>query len=220
MSFIAPGPQDVALPQMPDQPPHAASLMFNCSLDLLATPLHLYSADSALAGLGYQINHTTLPWPGRTDDAAPHNLPDDLIPFSVNPQLQTARSGGDTIVNPHCLVNIKAEDGYLSDGNSRYYSRPDLRSSSSVDSLVQTIQLKSKRRLPSLSSCSSSDSMMSRSSSEAKTPEPEQHQYNHHCRRARKIHRCNVASCTKTFHQKTHLEIHIRAHSGYKPFVR
>ena len=31
---------------------------------------------------------------------------------------------------------------------------------------------------------------------------------------------CRTSSCTKVFTQKTHLEIHMRAHTGHKPYVR
>lgn len=34
-----------------------------------------------------------------------------------------------------------------------------------------------------------------------------------------KRYRCNISGCDKAFHQKTHLEIHIRAHTGQKPYV-
>ena len=37
--------------------------------------------------------------------------------------------------------------------------------------------------------------------------------------RSRKRYQCNVPGCGKSFFQKTHLEIHMRAHTGYKPFV-
>ena len=37
--------------------------------------------------------------------------------------------------------------------------------------------------------------------------------------RTQKTYRCDIASCAKRFFQKTHLEIHMRAHTGYKPFV-
>lgn len=37
--------------------------------------------------------------------------------------------------------------------------------------------------------------------------------------RSRKQYQCNVPSCSKVFFQKTHLEIHERAHTGSKPFV-
>lgn len=36
---------------------------------------------------------------------------------------------------------------------------------------------------------------------------------------ARRKYACRVQSCAKTFTQKTHLEIHMRAHTGYKPYV-
>lgn len=37
--------------------------------------------------------------------------------------------------------------------------------------------------------------------------------------RSRKKYQCHVPSCGKVFFQKTHLEIHARAHTGHKPFV-
>ena len=37
--------------------------------------------------------------------------------------------------------------------------------------------------------------------------------------KARKTYQCSIATCAKLFYQKTHLEIHTRAHTGYKPFV-
>jgi hypothetical protein len=36
--------------------------------------------------------------------------------------------------------------------------------------------------------------------------------------RPRKCHRCTLPNCNKSFYQKTHLDIHIRAHAGDKPF--
>lgn len=35
----------------------------------------------------------------------------------------------------------------------------------------------------------------------------------------RKRYQCNMPGCSKSFYQKTHLEIHVRAHTGAKPFV-
>jgi len=32
-------------------------------------------------------------------------------------------------------------------------------------------------------------------------------------------YQCHIPSCAKCFLQKTHLEIHLRAHTGYKPFI-
>jgi hypothetical protein len=37
--------------------------------------------------------------------------------------------------------------------------------------------------------------------------------------KARKRYQCSMPNCSKSFYQKTHLEIHTRAHTGVKPFV-
>lgn len=37
--------------------------------------------------------------------------------------------------------------------------------------------------------------------------------------KARKRYQCSMPDCNKSFYQKTHLEIHTRAHTGVKPFV-
>ncbi|KAI9836691.1 MAG: hypothetical protein M1819_001327 [Sarea resinae] len=37
--------------------------------------------------------------------------------------------------------------------------------------------------------------------------------------KAKKRYQCEVPGCYKSFYQKTHLEIHTRAHTGFKPFV-
>jgi hypothetical protein len=38
--------------------------------------------------------------------------------------------------------------------------------------------------------------------------------------KSRKKYQCSMAGCHKSFTQKTHLDIHTRAHTGIKPFVR
>jgi len=35
----------------------------------------------------------------------------------------------------------------------------------------------------------------------------------------RKVFFCDIPGCSKTFYQKTHLDIHRRAHTGDKPYV-
>ncbi|EMC97356.1 hypothetical protein BAUCODRAFT_68708 [Baudoinia panamericana UAMH 10762] len=41
----------------------------------------------------------------------------------------------------------------------------------------------------------------------------------HSSPKSKKRYQCNVDGCGKAFYQKTHLEIHTRAHTGIKPFV-
>ena len=87
-----------------------------------------------------------------------------------------------------------------------------------VDSLMRAIQTKVKKSMPqphpSIASDSSSDSASSDSSS------PSVRNTDRRCSKARRRYPCKMPACTKVFTQKTHLEIHTRAHTGYKPYVR
>ncbi|KAI4229307.1 MAG: hypothetical protein L6R36_000959 [Xanthoria steineri] len=132
---------------MPDHSPRVASTMLDCSLDLLTDPVHFYSAAySSLAGLGDHISRTTLPWPDAMDDPALQDFSSDIFPPSVSAEAQIAHFGRDAIVDPHLLESIKVEDGYTSASSPEYDTASHLRSSSGVDSLVQTIQTKSERQ--------------------------------------------------------------------------
>ena len=199
------------------EPSHVTSRMLDCSLELLTNSDQFKSADY---GLSDHVSQTAFAWPGQTGHPALRIFPCGIVPLSVPYQIQIAHLNRDAIVDPKLLVSVKLEDGYsYLSGGPEYNTTPESRSSTCVDSLVQTIQTKSERRRPCLSSRFFSDPALAQSSSRNKTSQPEQHENEHICRRPSKTYRCSVASCAKTFHQKSHLEIHIRAHSGYKPFV-
>ncbi|KAL8817728.1 MAG: hypothetical protein Q9191_008090 [Dirinaria sp. TL-2023a] len=89
-----------------------------------------------------------------------------------------------------------------------------------VDTLVRTIQHKSTSNSPPQSSAA-----LDQSYSRPSVYGPEQHvrarsnRSEHTGFRARKKYQCQIPSCGKIFFQKTHLDIHVRAHTGYKPFT-
>ncbi|KNG52586.1 zinc finger protein ozf [Stemphylium lycopersici] len=49
-------------------------------------------------------------------------------------------------------------------------------------------------------------------------PEPSKEEAVKTSQKPRKRYQCTIPNCNKSFYQKTHLEIHIRAHTGAKPF--
>ena len=85
-----------------------------------------------------------------------------------------------------------------------------------VDCLMKTIQSKvgdASHVLRSRSvSCRNLQTISGSSSETAATSVPSNSSF-------RRRYLCDVPSCSKVFTQKTHLDIHIRAHTGYKPYV-
>jgi hypothetical protein len=95
-----------------------------------------------------------------------------------------------------------------------------------VDTLVRTIQTKTKVKTRSQGDFSPQENLCHSYGEENSSPVVAQEDF---CSRnsspwsgakARKTYQCDLPTCAKLFYQKTHLEIHMRAHTGYKPFVR
>jgi hypothetical protein len=93
-----------------------------------------------------------------------------------------------------------------------------------VDTLMRTIQTKAQNRVQSLSSPRSDTSSSYHGRSDGiiqglADPCPRDTPPFGSASKSRKTYQCDLATCGKFFYQKTHLEIHMRAHTGYKPFV-
>ena len=69
-----------------------------------------------------------------------------------------------------------------------------------IDTLMRTIQMKSSSATEPTEESTSSKERLAH-------------------KRARKRYLCRVPECGKAFYQKTHLDIHTRAHTGLKPFA-
>lgn len=84
-----------------------------------------------------------------------------------------------------------------------------------VDTLMRAIQTKSLDNAP----------QTSQAGTRLFACDPEQHikarhmGFEHTGFRTRRKYQCHILSCAKVFFQKTHLDIHVRSHTGHKPFV-
>lgn len=198
---------------------------FDIALGPLLTPVPCYSIGLDFAGLGFELGQTNLPLPlASLANELPAPLPIpcyDHSPTTATPGPQAATVGCNTVVDPQDIQNIKIEaEAVDMDASIRLSVPPVSEAGTNIDDLMRTIQLKSQRtpgyRAPSPVSNRSSPALPS----EVKAVPPHFDRPDRCRRRSRKSYGCSIPSCTKTFYQKAHLEIHVRAHTGYKPFVR
>ena len=169
----------------------------------------------------YNISYTPAVQPPPAYASAPTELP------STVPQIREARNALPSLnrspsVKAEAQSPIHANQAY-GEGNSDELkngqadgSLAGVSFSTDVDCLMKAIQSKQKQ---------------SRPSSPKAAPAPTVHVQQHKVEpspvqlttegrnKARKRYHCSIPGCNKSFYQKTHLEIHTRAHTGVKPFV-
>ena len=205
---------------------------FDMSLSLLSATNLAYPMSYIDTPLGYSPDAASVLRPNpfySNTSQLPFFVPSS---FTLAEELPEMREVRNAVTNTTVSPIIKAEDG--SSGNDapafRDISAHNPRApiigqgiafGTDVDSLMRAIQTKSasrpQRARSSLAYHSSgrrsgnSDALLKRTSSAL---EP-----NQNGQLPRKKYQCTLPSCSKMFFQKTHLEIHLRAHTGCKPFV-
>jgi len=168
----------------------------------------------------YNISYTPAVQPPPAYASAPTELP------SAVPQIREARNA---LPSLNRSPSVKAEAQSPIHANQAYgeATSDELKNgqadgalagvsfSTDVDCLMKAIQSKQKQSRPS-----SPKAGPATTAHVQHKVDPSQVQLTTEGRnKARKRYHCSVPGCNKSFYQKTHLEIHTRAHTGVKPFV-
>jgi len=138
-----------------------------------------------------------------------------MMPFDSVSSIPMPQNYACTSMNPDPMIKLEDEQqiqpSQLLYDTTAYHTPPDSSPmdssdeckpsvfSTDIDTLMRTIQGKQQ-----------SPSRTSQSRSPVNTTA---------CGKPRKRYQCSIPECGKAFYQKTHLEIHTRAHTGVKPFL-
>ena len=214
---------------------HRMAPTFDLSLSLLTNstmnyPTPFYSLGFGLQhGLAAQLDVTAFDPPGTQQ---PTSLPPSFtLTHHELPQVREARNA---IIEVDSSPLVKAESGSPEDfgftlcndslqGLELPAHPQEANFGTDVDVLMRAIQTKSKSPPHQQLTLSSYGTSTRRSSSTTSIGSGSDHdrgtEKDRGSGKTRKRYGCDAPSCTKSFFQKTHLEIHMRAHTGYKPFV-
>lgn len=154
-------------------------------------------------------------------------------PLQSLPEIRPAKNAISQIAKPLPGHDSRAQPSTghsLSDGAASdvKQSPADLAFSTNVDVLMKAIQAKhavspAQQSLPPLQHLPPPASQAYPASYTAGSPTPPRYHSANEGQLSRsgkkRKYNCNLPGCGKSFAQKTHLDIHIRAHTGDKPFV-
>ena len=211
----------------------APTSAFDMSMSLLSNPALGYSMSYGPSSLGY---HTGA---GGATSMNPYGgiMPPQSLylpsSYAMNQNVSQVRQVPGPGVELHESSLVKAEGKPMEDEAYMFYDMTmqasqtpkaagDVNFGTDVDTLMRAIQVKTENRrrgAPVPDVHDGSD----RSLSNGPESDIARECYSESSQgfpRSRKKYQCNVPSCSKVFFQKTHLEIHVRAHTGAKPFVR
>jgi len=206
---------------------------FDLSLTLLSTSASDYPMNYIDANLAINPGAVTALRPNQFYANAaqqPFLMPPS---FTLAQDIPEVKEAPNAVFDIHCSPTVKAEDGFSAKNAPAFrdvsaHESPSpvagqgMNFGTDVDTLMRAIQTKSANRpqrarisLTHRSSwrrSSNSDGLAKRNSTGL--------EHDRSGQASRKKYQCTVPACAKMFFQKTHLEIHLRAHTGHKPFVR
>jgi uncharacterized Zn-finger protein len=168
----------------------------------------------------YNINYSASVQPAPAYSTAPTELP------STVPHVREARNALPSLnrspsVKPEAQSPIQ-QNQLFSDGSSDELNSGQTDGalsgvcfSTDVDCLMKAIQAKQKNKQPASPKVRATPASFGQPQAHGSQVQLTADGRN----KARKRYLCSIPGCNKSFYQKTHLEIHTRAHTGVKPFV-
>lgn len=169
-------------------------------------------------------SHPIQPQPLRLTTEQPLQSLPEIRP-AKNAISQTAQSTPDHGSRVQLSTGHSSPDGAASETKQ---TPADIAFSTNVDVLMKAIQAKhaaspSQQSLPPLQHLAPPAPQAYPASYAATSPTPPRYHSTNEGQISRsgkkRKYNCNLPGCGKSFAQKTHLDIHIRAHTGDKPFV-
>ncbi|EFW22551.1 hypothetical protein D8B26_000785 [Coccidioides posadasii str. Silveira] len=216
-------PQDHGMTYYSNQPiPYAASL-HSSSYGFG----HILNTSHASYQSFYGSAPPTSSQNSRLPESAPvQSLPNAGPPRNGLPRLTETSPAKAASEQPSRLPHLPSKPEEPSDSKVRL--KPEIEFSTEVDTLMKTIQAKPKLvqpQLPPLHQFTNGVPGWSHPAYGGSAPggqglftsQPDRSLTTK--QKPRRKYECNLPHCRKSFYQKTHLDIHMRAHTGDKPFV-
>lgn len=204
---------------------------FDMNMSLLSNSALSYPIPYGPSNIGY----TTGPGPGASMASYGSIMPPQTLylpSYAINQNISQIRHIPGSTIQLSNGPLVKAETKPLEEEAYMYYDMTlppshgpknpgEVNFGTDVDTLMRAIQVKSdsRRRGPRISEIHEGSDRRPGDAMDADVTRDAFSDSAPGYPRSRKKYQCSVPSCSKVFFQKTHLEIHVRAHTGAKPFV-
>ena len=129
------------------------------------------------------------------------------------------KSEGSSPIQPSQMFTETPYNGDFKRSSSEPQEASGISFSTDVDTLMRAIQAKQKPTPQRPEPPKVRGFQDTHTQSKTNTEQPPQEEEAKPSQKPKKRYQCSVPNCNKSFYQKTHLEIHTRAHTGVKPFV-
>jgi hypothetical protein len=231
----APMNRTMAAPQYVSQPPYSAAPAEGIVMPHQEMPVHQHPFNFN----SYPNGNINILVPGNPENYIQTRQPPRLAQPGVDGRRPYAQNGHHSYVDdyhsqtppikPEPLWSPTAESTPLASKGSNTSTIPDAEPvevtfDTEVDTLMKAIQAKSQTTQPSQLPSDPAQGVLQNSryvhgAGAAGSVQDGKEDSQDDSKNGKRRYQCQVKNCMKSFYQKTHLDIHERAHTGIKPYV-